>query len=90
MTGKEICDTVRKAHPLDHDFQSDARYVWPARWEELPTAIDAAIAEAVAREREACAVLCETTKDCENDTDYHHVSEGHCRLADAIRARSTP
>jgi len=49
---------------------------------------DAAIAQAVAQEREACALLCEETKDCENDTDYYHTSEGYVRLADAIRART--
>jgi hypothetical protein len=54
----------------------------------LADAIDLAIAQAVEREREACALLCEETKDCENDTDYYHTSEGHVRLADAIRART--
>ena len=57
MTGKEICDTIRKAHPLEHDFQSDARYIWPSRWEELPNAIDTAIAQAVAAERNRCATI---------------------------------
>ena len=82
MTGREMLNAWRFRYAYEDEERREEG------WKALAAQIDAAIAQAVAQEREACALLCEETKDCENDTDYYHTSEGHVRLADAIRGRT--
>lgn len=48
---------------------------------------DAAIAAAVAAEREACAKVCDALRDCEENTDGYRAGAGWC--GEAIRSRGT-
>ncbi len=32
---KRLMEKIVEEHPLSCEFETDARYVWPKRWEEL-------------------------------------------------------
>lgn len=51
-------DEIEKLFPLDGEFESDARYVWPKRWAAVESAL-AAEREKVGRLREACQAALE-------------------------------